>query len=112
LLKAKCIEDFSVWLHATVSWRKAPLYPTHLRKESIILNVDKRRDFHYIRENRFPGHVQSDIKDRIKIQRTSKSLKVYRYMVHMIKLLSSYMFYTMNTLIQIINLWAGIYWIP
>lgn len=81
-----------MWLHAAVSQRKAPLYQTHLSKENISLNVDKGRDFHYIRESRFPGHVQRDVEDRIKIQGTSNSLTVDRSTVHMIKLLSSYAF--------------------
>ena len=84
---AKCIQDLSAQLHPAVSSHKAALHPTHLSKESSTLNVDERKEFHYIRESRFPGHIQSEIQDRIKIQRTSSCLRVYRYMAHMIKLL-------------------------
>ena len=67
LLMAKRIQDFSAWLHVAVSRGKGPPYPTHLSKESITLNVDKMKGFHSIRESRFPGHLQIDIEDRIKI---------------------------------------------
>lgn len=60
-----------------MSLGKAPLYPTHLSKESITQNVDKRRDFHYIRESSFPVHLQIDIEDRIKKLRTSNSPVVW-----------------------------------